>query len=366
MNKNDVIVLIPAYKPDEKLLKLLNELLLENYRILVVNDGSGAEFDHIFASIRNCEVIAHPQNKGKGAALKTGIAYINENTDCKYIITADADGQHTPADIGKLANFLTDSNEKFVIGSRKFTGEVPFKSKFGNKITIGAYHLASGVKIGDTQTGLRGFSRDLFAELCALGGDRYEYEINVLLHVAKKKIKINEIEIETIYIDENASSHFNPIKDSMKIYSCIFKYSFSSSAFKFCFSSIVAFILDFVFAHLFLDLLPPVFTKEAYALGAILTLTNSQLLSATSTAIARVISSIVNFLMNHKFVFKSKEKTSVAALKYFALACIVLVINSALVVLYEYLSLSFTIAYILAQVSIFIVNFIIQKKFIFK
>lgn len=355
MNRNEVFVLIPAYKPDEKLLKLLDKLEAENYNVLVVNDGSGEQFDHIFDAIHNAEVIHHLKNMGKGAALKSGISHLSENPQCKYIITADADGQHTPEDIGKLADFLLLTKEQFVIGSRKFTGDVPFKSKFGNKITIGAYAMASGVKIGDTQTGLRGFSYELFDELYNLEGDRYEYEINVLLHVAKKKVKINEIEIETIYIDENASSHFHPFRDSAKIYSCILKY---------CFSSIVAFVLDFILAHLFLLVLPYVLTKETYAFP-FFTLKNAVVLSMTATAIARVLSSIVNFIMNQKYVFKSKEKTSSAALKYFALAAVVLVINSTLVPILECF-FPFTVAYVISQISCFIFNYFIQKKFIFK
>ncbi len=360
MKRKDVIVLIPAYKPDEKLIKLLDELSSEEYSILVINDGSGKEYDVIFDSVEKKEgvtLLVHPQNKGKGAALKTGISYINEKTDFKFIITADADGQHTPEDIGKLSDFLVSTNEKFVIGSRKFTGEVPFKSKYGNKLTIAAYALASGVKIGDTQTGLRGFSKDLFEELCLLDGDRYEYEINVLLHVAKNKIKINEIDIETIYIDENASSHFHPIRDSAKIYSCILKY---------CASSIASFVIDFVLAHLFHFLLPMVITQGALVIGTIATINKETLISFLSTALARVLSSIVNFTLNQKLVFKSKEKTSSAAVKYFSLAVITLILNSTLVAILEKVTNLFTLSYIISQIVFFVMNYFIQKKFVFK
>ena len=275
--RNGVTILIPAYKPDEKLLKLLDRLAEAKYDVVVVNDGSGKEFDRIFKSIHSAHLIEYEQNKGKGGALKTGISYIAQNTDAEFIITADADGQHTPEDITKLADFLLSTEKgsaQFVIGSRKFTGEVPFRSKFGNKMTVGAFALASGVKIGDTQTGLRGFSKKLFSELMAIDGDRYEYEINVLLHVAKKKIKINEIEIETIYIDENASSHFNPVRDSIKIYSCILKY---------CVASITSFVVDFILAHVFLLVLPFVFTKENYAIGGLLAFTGVEKLKRSKS-----------------------------------------------------------------------------------
>ncbi len=357
MKRNGVAVLIPAYKPDEKMLKLLDALKEEGYNIVVVNDGSGKEYNKIFDSLSGVTLLTHPQNRGKGAALKTGISYIQKNTQFDFIITADADGQHTPEDIGKLADFLVNTNEKFVIGSRKFTGNVPFKSKAGNKLTIGAYALASGVKIGDTQTGLRGFSRTLYDELCQLEGDRYEYEINVLLYVAKKKIKINEIEIETIYIDENASSHFHPVRDSIKIYSCILKY---------CISSVTSFIVDFLLFHLFLFLLPFLFSKETYALGSLATIKGATIITAAAPALARVFSSILNFTLNKKFVFKSEEKTSSAAVKYFLLVAFVLVFNSVFIVLFKEIFGNSTIAYIITQIISVAINYLIQKKFIFK
>ncbi|MBE6648375.1 MAG: glycosyltransferase [Ruminococcaceae bacterium] len=353
----NVAILIPAYKPDKKLLKLVDELLAAKYNVIVVNDGSGAEFDHVFNSLHDVKLLVHTINKGKGAALKTGISYVDKETSYSAIITADADGQHTLADITKLADFLCDTKEKFVIGSRKFTGNVPFKSKFGNKLTIGAYALASGVRISDTQTGLRGFSKELFSELAQINGERYEYEINVLLHVAKHKIKIHEIEIETIYIDENASSHFHPIRDSAKIYSCILKY---------CVSSIASFLVDFSLAHIFLFVLPLIFVKDNYQIGDLFSFTGEAAVTALATALARIFSSMVNFALNQKIVFKSKEKTSSAAVKYFALAAFVLVLNSILTVFLRELTGFFTLSYIITQIVLFVMNYFIQKKFIFK
>ena len=357
MDKKNVAVLIPAYKPDEKLLKLVDELKKQEYTIVIVNDGSGAEYENVFAKLTDVKLISYPVNKGKGGALKVGINYIESETTCTHIITADADGQHTPTDIGKLADFLVNSKEKFVIGSRKFTGDVPFKSKFGNKLTIGAFSLASGVKIGDTQTGLRGFSRELYAELAAIDGDRYEYEINVLLHVAKHRITINEIEIETIYINENASSHFHPIRDSAKIYSCILKY---------CMSSIASFVIDFILALVFHKVLSGLFDEATkYTIAGIIVFTGHFAITTFSPALARIFSSIFNFAMNKKVVFKSKEKTSTAAVKYFALAIFILLLNSGLIYLLERV-IGYTLAYLIVQVALFILNYFIQKKFIFK
>jgi len=178
-----------------------------------------------------------------------------------------------------------------------------------------------------------------------------------LLHIAKRKIKINEIEIETIYIDENASSHFHPVRDSIKIYSCILKY---------CFSSIISFIVDFILAHIFSFILSPVFSDGIYKIGSIASFSGGTVTTALSTAFARIISMIVNFTLNKKFVFKSNEKGSGIAIKYFSLAAFNLVLNSIITSLLKYYLDNLTIAYIIAQIPVYILNYIIQKKFIFK
>ena len=112
-----------------------------------------------------------------------------------------------------------------MIGSRAFVGEVPLRSRFGNTVTRGVYHLVSGVKVQDTQTGLRGFDRSLLEWLLSIPGERYEYEMNVLMSAARDKIQIGEVPIETVYEGKNESSHFRPIHDSVKIYKEIFRFA---------------------------------------------------------------------------------------------------------------------------------------------
>ena len=223
-------ILIPAYKPDMRLVELTNLLLThEDLAVVVVDDGSGESFKEVFSALdKRVHFITYPVNKGKGGALKTGIKYIYDNMpDCERLITADADGQHTYPDIKKVIEKSIECPGALVLGSREFDGNVPFRSKFGNTLTRLVFSLATGVRVRDTQTGLRGFDRAGMKTFLDVPGDRYEYEINVLLVAARTKTPIHEVTIKTIYINENESSHFNPIKDSMKIYSCIFKFAFS-------------------------------------------------------------------------------------------------------------------------------------------
>ena len=202
---------------------MLSELQ-KSYKILVVNDGSGPDFDSVFKEAKQyAEVHGYETNHGKGYALKTGLELIKNKSFFDYVITADADGQHKPEDIILIVNEL-NNNCKFVLGVRKFIGKIPFKSKFGNNITKFVFKKATGVYCSDTQTGLRGFSCDLLDWLINIEGDRYEYEMNVLLDAAFNNISFTEVPIQTIYEKGNPSSHFKVIKDSAKIYKSIFNY----------------------------------------------------------------------------------------------------------------------------------------------
>ena len=234
MEKQDTfraVVLIPAYKPDERLVQLTRELKEEKLDVLLVDDGGQQAFAHIFDECRalGAEVAVHAVNQGKGRALKTGLnAALNLWPDLSGVVTADADGQHTLRDILRLIEAMRVHPNALVLGSREFTGDVPFKSRWGNRITRFVYALASGVHVSDTQTGLRGLPACAIPAMITIDGERYEYEMNVLLKLRDMKLGVFEVPIETIYIDDNSGSHFNPVRDAIRIYAVIFKYLFSS------------------------------------------------------------------------------------------------------------------------------------------
>lgn len=345
--KDKTIVLIPAYKPENELLSLLDELLsYDSIRVLVVNDGSGAEFDKLFDTVRKKTLLLeHAVNQGKGCALKTGFKYIKENfPDCKGIITADADGQHRYKDIINVAAEISDT-KCLVVGCRRFTGYVPFRSKFGNKLTKMVFAAATNKKISDVQTGLRGFSPDILEELIQTPGKRYEYEINMLLEATQNGYDIREVEIATVYQPGNTSSHFSPIRDSIKIYICIFK---------FILSSMLAFSIDYVAVLLFNAFFASINFGDAAAVT----------LAAVG---ARIISSFINFIINRNIVFKSHESPAKSAVKYYALVTVILGLNILLLNLTNVmLGIPLWIAKILVEVSLFFVNYILQRKIVFK
>ena len=246
--KNRYIALIPAYEPDRKMIGLIEELKHLGFDIVVVDDGSGKDYEEIFEEAsQNSTVLTHPQNLGKGAALKTGMRYINKYLSyCEtvmtkagavtvsgreaVIVTVDADGQHMPADVLRIAKIAETRSNALVLGSRALDQDVPLRSKFGNTVTRHVYSLSTGVKVHDTQTGLRAFRQNMIPMLLTIDGDRYEYEINMLLRLASDGVPIIEEEIETVYEDNNSGSHFRTVVDSVKVYKEILKFSASSLA----------------------------------------------------------------------------------------------------------------------------------------
>ncbi len=225
-----VVALIPAFKPDGLLVDLVRELLAGGFgSIVVVDDGSPAAsapvFDRI-AAIPGCRLLRHEVNRGKGRAIKTGLAFLLERyPDAAAVLTIDADGQHRAKDAVLVAESFLAAPEALVIGSRKLARHAPWRSRFGNRLTRQVFRWVAGVRLGDTQSGLRCFSRTLIPSLLALAGERYEYEMNVLGACPKLGVPLREIGIETVYFAGNPSSHFNPVADSAKIYALLLRLS---------------------------------------------------------------------------------------------------------------------------------------------
>ncbi len=217
------IVLIPAYKPDEKLCRLVDELLALEVGIVIVNDGSPREHDSVFKAVsKHADIINLEKNCGKGAALKVGMEHIRKShPECKHFVTADADGQHSARDIERVLKELR-TGAGIVLTVRNLRGDIPKKSKLGNRISRIVYTTLTGHYLNDNQSGLRGFKFDNIDWMTRVSGEKYDYEMNVLYYADKQAFPITTMGIDTIYIDENSSSHFNPIKDTLRIYKLLF------------------------------------------------------------------------------------------------------------------------------------------------
>lgn len=217
--KTDVVIIIPAFEPDANLIKLVDELEKRGYvNIIIVNDGSSST--KIFEQIKDKVVLLeHVKNYGKGRALKTGFDYcIKQTNKIIGVITADADGQHQIEDIEKVYETLMKNRESLILGSRNFLKKkIPLKSKMGNKISSYAMYKKTGVKLEDTQTGLRGIPSKYLRELLQIEGNRFEYETNMILYFIENKINIVEEKIECVYINENKNTNYKPMKDTIRI-----------------------------------------------------------------------------------------------------------------------------------------------------
>ena len=353
-SNSKVLVIIPALNPDAKLITYIDDLIRNKFnKILVINDGSVKECNNIFERInkkKECIIITHIKNEGKGKAIKDGLKYflkmknINEYLG---VITVDCDGQHLIKDVISIYNEMKKDSKSLFLGARDFfSKDVPNKSKFGNKITSKTLKILYGKKIVDTQTGLRGIPTKIVKELVDLPGNRYEYETNMLIECILKKVNVMEIPIETIYIENNANTHFRPILDSISIYGRIF-----NSFLKYSAISIISFIIDIVLFKVLLNLLKGIINNS---------------LIIVSTILARIISSFANFMLNKKISFKSKKKISNTIIKYYVLCVIQMLVSGILVsILYNWLGISEVIIKIIVDTILFFVNYKIQRLWIF-
>jgi dolichol-phosphate mannosyltransferase len=359
LRKEDAIILIPSLHPDEKLGQYVSDLITHGFaRIVVVDDGSGPEYAAYFNALKKhpeCAVLGYETNHGKGFALKFGMVHIlREYPDAPGVITADSDGQHTAPDCLKTAQAMLDHPGKLILGSRDFASDnVPPKSKTGNRLTSFFFMLLYGHWLPDTQTGLRGISKELMPLMMDIPGDRFEYEMNMLIHCAGWHIGFEIVPIDTIYLEGNTGTHFRPFHDSARIYKLLF-----ANFFKFASASALSTLLDIgLFTLLDKVVIPtffPNFASSKY-FGPVL----------AATAIARVCSALFNYRMNRQFVFRIQRSRG-SLLRYGLLVVMVMLASAALVNwLNLYVGMGRTLAKVLVDTGLFFVNYRISKSWVF-
>ncbi|MDD6102152.1 MAG: glycosyltransferase family 2 protein [Clostridiales bacterium] len=225
----NAVVILPSYNPDQKMVDTVNGLIENGFKdIVVVDDGSREDCKKFFREVEKSEhvtLLTHEVNKGKGRAMKTAFSYVyNNKKGISGVVTADGDGQHLPKDVAACVKRMEKASDRIVFGVRNFSDEsVPSRSKLGNTLTKFIFRVLLGIKISDTQTGLRAIPFKYLPLMAEIEGERYEYETNQIIEIKRNRIKISEVVIDTVYIDENESSHFHPLKDSARIYKIIFK-----------------------------------------------------------------------------------------------------------------------------------------------
>ena len=352
-NLDNILFIIPSLDPDDKMPEYVRNLIKEGAKhVLLVDDGSKNEYKHYFEELKDLKevtILTHEVNKGKGRALKTAFDYVlNNMKDIKAVVTADADGQHAPDDTINTGLKTIETND-VVFGTRNFNEEiVPFKSRNGNKITTTVFKLLYGKQVNDTQTGLRGLPVDFLPKCLEIKGERFEYEIGMLIEIVKENRNIYELPIKTIYFDSNRATHFDTFKDSFRIYKIMF-----SQFIKFVFISASSFLIDIA---LYTALYNLIFVNINYSKAILY-----------STVLARVVSSLYNFIMNKNKVFESNGKTSKTIAKYYLLAVCQMLVSSFLVsFVFSKIKFNTSIIKLFVDFVLFLISYQIQRKWVFK
>ena len=342
-----MIILIPAYKPDQSLVRLARALRKQDpaAEILVIDDGSGSAYAPIFTELRidGVTVQTHPANRGKGAALRTGIAWAKANRPGEVIVTADADGQHLPRDIFRVGvrteTAAVAGQRSIILGVRTKpdpnAGEegtrVPLRSKIGNSATVGFFALATGARVADTQTGLRGFTPQI-------PGDKYEYEFSMLLRATRADVELVQVPIVKVYEPGNPTSHFRPLQDSALIYAPLLAFLASSFLTGFLVDAIALFVL--------------------VGMGAPL---------LVAVVGARIISALTNFTVNRMLMHDGGARPSASSslVRYTVLAVGILAANAALMEALTGLGASLLVAKILTELILIPISFAVQRRWVF-
>lgn len=339
------VALIPSFKPNDTLFTILEEFRCRGVDRVVVDDGSGLEYRSLFRrATSDAIVLSYAVNHGKGYALKLGTRYIEEHYPADaVVVTVDADGQHEATDALRCAQEAGLNPHTMVLGCRSFDDEgVPLRSKLGNKITRLVYGLTSGTWVTDTQTGLRAFTADLISLLADVSGDRYEYEMNVLLACPEHEVSIREVKINTVYEEGNPTSHFRPVRDSLRIYAGILKFAAASFA---------SFIFDFAL----FGMLAALFAGLG-VFGVLM-----------ANVLARCASAAFNFALNSNVVFHSEEPIAKTAPRYATLAICLLAGNTCvLAALTGVLGMPALAAKLLVEVTSFTISWLLQNRLVFQ
>lgn len=343
-----LVIVIPSYEPNHQLVDLIHKLnnFFNDFNIIVVNDGS-TNHDDIFNEVKSLDnviLLNHEINKGKGEALKTAFRFIKEKKLKSIIVTADSDGQHTPEDIKRVYDFYLNHEKSLVLGSRKFENNVPLRSSFGNDVSRGLMRLCVNKHLNDTQTGLRAFDYSLIDFMLSVKGSRFEYEINMLSEAVRKDIEINEIAIQTIYIDNNKGSHFRPVRDFSKISIHILKYILPG---------VITLLFDFL---LFMTLILANKNINIYILICFSTL------SSTASVLINLIINFTGILYGNKKIFKKKSRW----IKYIILALINIGFSLGVLVLFNLCMKEYILIRLFSSLMLILIyalfNYFVLKK----
>lgn len=346
-------IVLPSLNPDRKFLGVVDGLNEKGFEhIVVVDDGSDEDHGKLFEQAKAAHpgivVLHHGVNRGKGRALKTAFSYVSENMpDIKGVITIDGDGQHLVDDIVACGERMLKEDGKVVLGCRDFNAPgVPPRSIVGNKTTARLFRICYGIKLSDTQTGLRAIPAEYLMPFCGIEGERFEYETNMLLNMKRMGIGFAEQPITTVYDPEDYSSHYDAVKDSWLIFKVMFR---------FLISSLGSTLIDLTVFYLMMRFFGAAAGKYAELI---------------STAVARALSSFANFNANNSVVFENKRGYKRALVRYYCLCIPQMLVSAGLVTLINRLlsnsvPIIATLIKFAVDICLFFISYQIQREWVF-
>jgi glycosyltransferase involved in cell wall biosynthesis len=220
-DRPSIAAVIPAYQEEKHIGDVVRRTRQQLDDVLVVDDGSN---DQTAARAREAgaDVIVHPQNRGKGETIKTGLRHwLDRQFD--FVIVLDADGQHRPEEIDRfIAAAFSAAEPKLVVGNRmNDVAHMPLVRRIVNGYMSRKISRVCGQNIPDTQCGFRMVHRQLIPELLG-GADRFDYETEMLIFASRKGYRIESVPISTVYCDEVSSIH--PIRDTIRFFKLMRRY----------------------------------------------------------------------------------------------------------------------------------------------
>ena len=219
-DRPSIAAVIPAYGEEKHIGDVVRRTRQQLDHVLVVDDGSN---DQTAARAREAgaEVIVHPQNRGKGEAIKTGLRHWLDR-QFTYVVILDADGQHLPEEIDRFVNAASTLDAQLFIGTRMndLSGMPPLR-RIVNRYMSKRISRTCGQKIPDTQCGFRMLHRQLVPDVLG-GANRFDYETEMLIFASRKGYRIESVPISTVYCDEVSSIH--PIRDTIRFFKLMRRY----------------------------------------------------------------------------------------------------------------------------------------------
>jgi glycosyltransferase involved in cell wall biosynthesis len=341
-------VVVCAYRPSAALVELVRALHAAPplAGVIVVDDGSGPAHAPVFAAVAGfprVELLRHAVNLGKGAALKTGLNHAVAADPGCLVVTADADGQHLPEDVLRVAEVAAARSDTLVLGARAFDVDVPWKSRFGNGLTRRALRAVIGLRLRDTQTGLRAIPAGLVPHLLRLASRGYEFEVDMLMVCRQLGFAVAETSIQTVYLDGNASSHFDPLLDSLRIYVTLLR--FVGIALRFAVVDLAVFLVLFAALAPHLPLLWAVLAGQAGG---------------------RLVAALEDYTAARRVLFLPRAENARVLPRYLAVTGGAAALSAALVLSGARLGLPVPTAKVLAEALLFAPVYLLQRDRVFR